>query len=348
MDKWRVTRDGMIEKIGLNFSASYHQLGLASLGDDDQDTGFGGDFTLNGLWHFGGKNWDIPFELNFRIRHRHAFGDTAPSGVASQTGALWGLVDGFSDKGLEIPDFFFVQKFPQHGIELRYGQMVIDSQFDRHALRSSKQAFLNRAFSSNPAVAFPRFGVGITVERQCSGGIDYALGFSSVQGTQAGTQVDLDLGSDSYFTAGQVGWDFKIRDDPARLQVMAWHSDAVEDVGLPRGYGVSLVFERAFPTRQTRIFTRAAWADGAAADLNLLLASGVAVDLRENDLFGVALGLGRDSAGTDDVQGVLEGFYRWQIGPTMHLTPSMQVVFGDSLGGNDVMMVAGLRGKLAF
>lgn len=205
MDKWRVTRDGMIEKIGLNFSASYHQLGSASLGDDDHDTGFGGDFTLNGLWHFGGKNWDIPFELNFRIRHRHAFGYTAHSGVASQTGALWGLVDGFSDKGLEIHDCFFVQKFPEHVIELRYGQMVIDSQFDRHALRSSKQAFLNRAFSSNPAVAFPRFGVGVTFERRCSGGIDYALGFSSVQGTQAGTQVDLDLGSDSYFTAGQFG-----------------------------------------------------------------------------------------------------------------------------------------------
>ena len=111
LEKWRDTRDGAMKKIGLDLSASYDVLGLAAFGGDDVDTGFGGDLTVNGRWHFGGEKWDVPFELNFRMRHRHAFGDTAPSGVASQTGALWGLVDGFSDKGFEIPDFYLIQKF---------------------------------------------------------------------------------------------------------------------------------------------------------------------------------------------------------------------------------------------
>lgn len=348
LEKWRDARDGALKKIGLDISASYDVLGMAALGSGDTDTGFGGDFTVNGTWQIAGRRLDLPLDLHFRLRHRDAFGDTAPSGVASQTGTLWGLVDGFSDSGFEVPDFYLLQKIPKYGIEIRYGQMVIDSQFDRHSLRSSKQAFLNRAFSANPAVAFPRFGAGVTLHRKCSSGLDYTLGACSVQGTQTGTQVDFNFGSDAYFKAAQIGWDFKIRDDPARIQAMVWHSDPVPDANLPDGKGLSLVFERALPEHSAKLFARVAWADGAAADLDHLFAVGAAVDRRENDLLGLALGMGRDSSGTEDWQGVIEGFYRWQVGSMLHITPSLQLVFGESLPGRDIRLVAGLRGSVAF
>lgn len=90
---------------------------------------------------------------------------------------------------------------------LRYGQMTIDGFFDMHALRSSKQAFMNQAFSSNPAVAFPRFGAGTVVEKAFGNGWDIALGASTVQASKQGSQVDFDLASGEIFTAIQAGHD---------------------------------------------------------------------------------------------------------------------------------------------
>lgn len=348
LQRWRGKRDDLLKRVGLDLAASYHVAGLVAFGNGDPDSGFGGDFTINGTWHLGGDRWNLPLDLRFRVRDRHALGDVAPSAIADETGALWGLVDGFTDAGFEVPDLQLVQGFPKHGIELRYGQMVIESQFDRHALRSSKQAFMNRAFSSNPAVAFPRFGTGVTFHRKYDSGFDLTIGASSVQGTTGGSQVDINFGSGDFFSALQGGWDFKIDGDPARVQAMIWRSDPVEDANLPEGEGLSLVFERTFPDRRARWFTRAAWAEGAAADLDLLLATGAAMERRENDLLGLALGFGRDSSATNDWQGVIEGFYRWQGGPNFHVTPALQVVFGESLPGKDLRLVAGIRGEFAF
>ena len=83
--------------------------------------------------------------------------------AVSEIGALWGLVDGYCDSGFEIPDFYLRHVFERPVIELRYGQMTIDSQFGGHQYSSSKKMFFNQAFSSDPAVAFPRFGAGFTL-----------------------------------------------------------------------------------------------------------------------------------------------------------------------------------------
>jgi porin len=348
LQRWRDKRSELFEKVGLDFVASYDLVGLAAFGGGGPDTGFGGDLTVNGTWHLGGDRWNLPLDLRFRVRDRHAFGDLPPSAVGVQTGALWGLVDGFSDAGLEIPDFQLVQKIPKQDIELRYGQMVIESQFDRHALRSSKQAFMNRAFSSNPAVAFPRFGAGVTLHKKVDRGFDFTVGASSVQGTTSGTQVDFDLGSGDFFQAIQGGWDFEINGDPARFQAMLWRSDPVEDISLPGGEGVSLMFERALPECDARWFARAAWANGEATDVDYMLSAGAAVERNENDLFGFGLGAGRDSSGTADWQGVFECFYRLQRSAAVQITPAVQVVFGESLPGRDVRLVAGICGSLAF
>ena len=134
-------------------------------------------------------------------------------------------------------------------------------------------------------------------------------------------QVDFDWGSGDFFKAVQVGRDFELNGDPARFQAMLWHSDAVEDAGLPEGSGLSLVLERGLPECGARVFTRAVWADGAAADLDCLFAAGAAVERLENDLFGIALGVGRDSSGSGDWQGVVECFYRLQRSAAIQITP---------------------------
>lgn len=350
LESCRDSRDALLKRIHLDIGASYDVAGVAVYGDGDPDSGFSGDLTVNGMWLLFGKKWDRPLDLRFRVRYRHAIGGRAASEVAGVSGGvLWNMIDGFSDAGFEIPDFQLVQHLPRHNLEIRYGQMTIDSQFDRHGLRSSKQAFFNRAFSSNPAVAFPRFGAGATLLWKPEGrGFDLTIGTTTVQGTQNGDQVDFSLGSSNFFSAVQFGRDFKLRDNPARIQAMLWHSDAVEDEDTPEGEGVSLTFEHWLAGSKDRLFVRAAWADGAASDTDRMLAAGFATERCENDLFGVAVGTGRGSSGDHDWQAVIETFYRRQIGPSFQVTPEAQLIFGSGLDEHPVRLVFGLRGELVF
>ncbi len=350
LQEYRRARKKWLKRLRLDIASSYNVAGLAAFGGSDAVSGFSGDFTLVGTWLIAGEKWHTPLDLRFRVRDRHALGGRAASEVALDTGGVfWNMIRGFSDAGFEIPDLQLVQHFPRHDLEFRYGQMTIDSQFDRHALRSSKQAFFNRAFSANPAVAFPRFGTGVTMAWKPDSGWDFTIGGSSVQGTQNGSQVDFDLGSDEFFTAIQVGHDFTINDNPARFQAMVWHADPVREESLPQGQGVSLTFEHWLKSNETRVFARAAWADGAASDADRLIAAGLAIEHHENDLFGIAAGLGRDSSGSDKWQAVIETFYRWQIGPNFHVTPEAQLIFGSGLRpDHSIRLVAGIRGQVVF
>jgi hypothetical protein len=178
---------------------------------------------------------------------------------------------------------------------------------------------------------------------------DFTLVGSTVQGTQNGTQVDFELGSGDFFTAIQVGREFKLNGNPARFQAMLWHSDSVHDVGLPEGQGATLTFEHWLKGTKNRIFVRTAWSEGGASDVDRLFVGGLAIERRENDLYGIAAGLGRDSSGSKRWQAVLESFYRWQIGPNFHVSPETQLVFGSGPNSDHtVRLVTGIRGQIAF
>ena len=364
-DDWRVppwlesarkARDGLLETLHLQIGASYYAAGLAAYGGLEDVSGFSGDLTVEGTWNLFGRRINRPFDLQFRIRDRRKIGARAANEVAGDSGGLlWNLTSGFSDAGFEIPDFRFVQHFPSHDLKVTFGQMTFDEMFDRHGLRSAKRAFLNRAFSKNPGVAFPRFGIGSAlIWNPKEDGFDFSIGACSVQGTQNGDSIDFDFGSDDLFKAVQLGWDFDWNGNPARIQAMAWHTDPVEHAGVPEGDGLSLTFEHWPASTSNRIFARLVIAEGAASEADRLVAAGFAKEYRDYDLFGLAVGAGRDSSGSGDWQYVVESFYRWQIGPHFSLTPSVQLVFGEGLQPNDpkqeksYRLVAGVRGSITF
>lgn len=349
MDELEAARDRFNEKIGLSYTASYHSVGLASLLGDGVDTAASGDFTFQGVWAPGHHWTENPTQLRFRMRYRHAIGDMPASGLGSQIGTFWGVVDGFSDAGFEIPDFYLQHQFERSGILIRYGQLTIDNQFDAHQLRGARQSFLNQAFSSNPAVAFPRFGAGLTFKKKWDNGIDLTFGGSSVQGTQNGSQVDFDLGSGDFFEAVQLGYDFKRGGQPARVQLLGWHSDAVEDAMLPSGHGIAATYEQQLREDGLQMFARFAWASGGSTPVELFAAAGLGKPCGEDDFMGVAVGAGRASGPSDDVQGVVEAFYRWQPRRGIRVSPDVQLLFGNGFNHSPgLRVVAGLRAEIAF
>lgn len=338
------------ERAGLEFGVTYHTFGTGALFGDGLPTAAAGDLTVEGIWTPGHAWRDHPLDLRFRLRQRHGFGQPAPSALGEELGTLWGVTDGFSDRGFEVPDFHLRQEFPLHGIELRYGQMCIDSQFDSHQLRGAKQSFLNQSFSSNPAVAFPRLGAGLTLVKNFGNGLDLTLGGTTVQGTRGGEQVDFNLDSDDLFQAIQLGYGFRTRNDrDCRLQVLLWHSDAVRSAGLPEGQGVSLTLEQDLEGKDLRAFARLAWSDGGAPPLDTLAAGGLAWQCGERDLFGLAAGCGRGSGAGHPVQAVFEAFYRWQPRAGLRITPDIQIIAGEDLADSPgLRLLAGIRTEFAF
>lgn len=347
---WDRTRDRIDKEAGLSWSVRYDIVTLGAALGDGVPVGSSGDLTLQGIWAPGRRWSENPAELRFRLRERHAFGGRAASELGPDIGALWGVIDGFSDSGFEVPDFFLRHVFERPGIELRYGQMSIDSQFGGHQLASAKNFFLNQAFASNPAVAFPRFGAGLTLMKSFDNGFSMGLGSTTVQGTQQGDQVDLEFGSDDLFQALQFAYDFKGADDlPQRVQLLGWHSDSVEDAGRPEGQGVKLTYERALDAEGSRFFASLAWADGGAARLDYFVSAGFGRPCGDHDFLGLAAAIGRGSGPDHDFQVVIEGFYRWQPSDNLVIAPDVQLLLGEGFNtGPGVRVVAGVRMGLIF
>lgn len=256
------------------------------------------------------------FDLYVRMRYRRRIGDLAPSGLGEVMGAAWGVVDGFTNGGFEVPEFFFRHRFPKPHLELRYGQMVIDSQFDAQPVGGSKSAFLNRAFASNPTVAFPRLGAGITMHWDPDNRWDLLFGITSVQGSNSKNQIDFKFASANLFKIIQLGYDLSSPDSdsgPRRIQWLAWHADAIPDALLEEGSGSSITYDHQFGWLSSETFVRLAWARGGATDAQFLLVGGLADDITPVGRIGFGLGIGRGTE-PDHWQGVAEAFYRHKIG----------------------------------
>lgn len=342
-------RTAWMEALRLDIVLTYDSLAIGAIGRDDGWGASSGDGTLNLRWQINADTSKAPLSLNMRVRHRHAYSNFAPSQLRKETGALWGHVDGFTDAGFQVPEIFLEDKFFDQRLTLRYGQMTIDDLLDGHQLRSGKRSFMNQAFSSSPAVGFPGSDLGLVVRWESKAGWDLTLGASHLDSTNLSESAEWKFRGGALFTAAQLGYNFKGWDDkPARVQLLGWDSDAMPEFDIQSGRGISLTFEQQLAGR-AHTFFRYAWADGEAAVTDHFAAAGVAFDLRQSDRLGVAVAAGSSSTNSSKREGVIECFYRRQIGKSLFITPDVQFVAGDGIGGHaDWIVIGGVRAGFTF
>ena len=336
--------------IGLEYSVTYYAYAAGIMLGDEPPSGGSGEIALLGTWSPTMRWVENPVSLSFRIRDRRAFGRLAPASLGDEVGTLWGIADGFTDAGFQVPDFFFQHEFSRAGIELRYGQMTLDSQFDSYALSGSKQSFLNQAFASHPGVAFPSYGAGVSLMKTFDNGFGVGVGASNVQGTPGNERVDLKFTSDDLFECARFSYDFKACGTRAsRAELLLWHSDALDATKLKQGQGASLTWEQEIDGPELRTFARFSAADGGATKVDLFATGGVGWTVNRNDLCGLALGIGRGDKSGHPVQAVLEGFYRWQPRPGFQVSPDLQILAGEGFDGSPgLRLVLGLRAGILF
>lgn len=337
------------EHTKFNLSGSIDTLFMGVIGGGGEDAAASFDATLIFERPLFGNWLEKSLTLYGRVRVRSGLWLQAPAELGSSIGTAWGVIDGFNDVGFEIPDLFLRQTFPDQNLELRYGQMVIDSQLDGQPIGGAKRAFHNRAFSSNPAAAFPRLGAGATIAWDPDGPWDFVYALTTVQGSESGDQVDFQLGSSDYFQALQFGYRFPGDDPgPRRLQMMIWHSDEAPDSETGPGEGISLTYSHRFDSPINAAFCRIAVASGEVSDASLLFVAGVTADRSETEEVGLGVGIGEGNA-PSDWNGVVEGFYRRRLGTHGSAAINGQLLVGE--GFNDegsVRFLFGASARLTF
>lgn len=345
----KARRTAWMQALGLDLAFTYDALSMGALAEDAGWGGASGDATLNLRWQINADTNPQPFSLNLRARHRHAYSELAPSELRTETGLLWGLVDGFTDADFQLPEFYLEHRLFEQRLTFRYGQMTIDDLLDGHQLRSAKRSFMNQAFSSSPGVGFPGSDLGFVGRWQSRNAWDLTLGVSHVDASNLNEATTWRLLGEALFQGLQFGRDFSgWRGRDARLQLLAWRSDALPEREVPAGRGLSVTVEQDWAGRQ-RSFLRYAWADGQAAVTQHFAAAGMAVDLRRFDRLGLSVGGGSASEAHGGWQGVVELFYRRQIGRYLRIAPDVQLVFGDGgKTGGGSYVVGGLRAGLSF
>ena len=319
---------------------------------NDRDTSIGGtagDLTLSGRWLILGERFHKPIYLNFRVRDRRAYSEYAPADIQGQTDLIWGTVKGFNDAGFQVPDLFFDQQLREGRLSLRYGQLAIDKFFDKHAMRSAKRFFLNRAFSDNPTVNFPSYGAGFVATWKPSGAWDFSGGGSNIQGTNDDEFVNFGLDSTALFGALQTAYNFTgLGGRDARIQVMGWQSDGNEEDEYKPGNGFSLTLEHGGLADSETYALRLAQSAGLPSRTDTMMFFCYGREVRGFDSIGAGIGTGSSST-TSTWQTVLETYYRWQITKELVVTPDLQLIFGDDLEGDSkTRIVGGIRMSIVF
>lgn len=337
------------EKLRIQAALSYDALAMGAL-DDEQEWGTAsGDVTFSLRWRVFQQAQKSPLVLAARVRDRHAFGTLSPTGLRQETGALWGYADGFTDAGFEVPEFYLEHLFFKERLLLRYGQMSPDDLLDDHRQRSGKRSFLNQAFASSPAVGFPGAGLGLTTRWTSPRGWDLTATFSNLESSNLDERADWSLNTDALFAGLQFGTNFTgLGEAPARLQILGWNGDGLEDENLSASRGVSLTYEQGIG-KHVRSLWRYAWSNGDLAPVAHMVVIGLTWEIQDLHRLGLGFATGEPSRPDQERQTSVEVFYRHQVNANIVITPDLQIALGDNLGnGTGWLALAGLRIGITF
>jgi len=341
--------DAAADKLRLQVALSYDALAMGALNDAADWGAASGDLSLSMRWRVFRREKGSPLILAARIRDREAFGTLSPTDLRRETNALWGYADGFTGAGVEIPEFYFEDRFFKQRLLLRYGQMTPDDLLDDHRQRSGKRSFLNQAFSASPAVGFPGTGFGLVARWKSPRGWDLTAIASNLESSNVDERAKWGFNTDALFSGLQWGLNFKgWQQKDARLQVLAWNGDGLADEGLTSSHGTSLTLEQEL-ARKTRSFLRYAWSDGNLAPVSHMFVTGFTWETTAIDRFGIGIATGAPSRPDAHRQTSLEMFYRHQVNANIVVSPDLQWAFGEQLGGDaGWLVIAGLRIGITF
>lgn len=327
---WDRLNERMEEATGVRLGLAYTLSFQAATDGPGDRSGAEGDLDLFAAWQIMGKeDGTNAGAFNLNAQHIHRIGQVAPANLGSELGAIWGTSDGIgADESFPIVQLYYEQWMFDDRLMAVVGKIDTTNYVGTNRFADDTLYFMNRAFSSDPAINYPGNGLGAVLGWQVTDRIIVGGCIADANGveTEAGFHT---IEAGEFFVAAEVGLTLDIEGaGEGNYRLTAWRSDEAEDAELPEDYGLALSVDQEIGERAVPFF-RASWSDGDATGVSAVVGGGLGVEGlmgRAEDTVGVGVSWG--SSTDDDVEGqvVSEVFYRLQLARSVQLTFGAQVI----------------------
>jgi porin len=327
------------------------------------DAASGGMVRVYGRWNLTGDGQGNSGALVYKIEHRHAYGEPAPSDFYLGNVGYAGLTEPpFSDQGTRWTNLYWRQSLNSGRTVLLGGFLDATDFVDVYGLASPWLHFMNLAFSTgSAAIDLPNdASLGVAAGHLFDNNVFIIGSVVDRNGdpTEIGDGFDTFFGDNEYFSSIEIGHTSthsKIALDNTHLTL--WHVDARDELGAPSGWGANFSWSRYYNDRFMP-FVRAGYTDdsGSLLEKSISVGFGYRPDpttQTPGDLIGAAFNWGEvnDNSfgpGLDD-QYTLELFYRWQFTQQVALTLDYQYLKDPALNPDESSVsVFSLRARFAL
>lgn len=342
--------DSLKQKSGLTLGAAYTILLQQATGGMGHRTGATGDVDLWAKWDFIGAGTKNVGAVNASTEYRHQIGDIPASALGSEIGTLIPTTNSFSERTFVVKELYYDQRLFEGRFRFGVGRIDPENLVAGHRLQSANTYFLNKAFSGNPAVAFPSIGLGAAGGIQPLDWLYFTGGVFDANASITRTGFDTAFDSGELFSYAEAGVLTENEELGAgRFRLSFWHIDEREDAGRPSDEGVSFTVDQDFGPHCTA-FGRIAYSDADVTGVQDLYEAGVALKGiigSKNDVTGFAAA--RAESPDDGGESILECFHRFQVALRMQFTVGAQLILEPVRApDDDALGVFSFRFRVSF
>lgn len=343
--------DRIAAESNIRFGVANTLLFQQATGGPGNRTAAGGDLDLLLKWTAIGAGTPDTGILAFAAETRYQIGDQAPSALGGQIGSLIPTTNGFGERPMVVKELYWDQRLFDDRFRYAVGRIDPENLFGGHRLQSANLFFLNKNFSSNPAIAYAGPGLAAAAQFKpvpwfyIDGGVTDANGKATI-GNFEGFFEDHEF---LVFTEAALTPTIENL-GAGRYRLALWHIDSREDAAKPSDRGVTLSFDQDLGEKITA-FARFGYSDGDVTGVDHSFQAGVAFKnvVMEDDLLGLAAAWADPTGSGKRDESVAEVFHRFQVTQTAQLTIGAQAIFDPSNApGDDVVGVFSVRLRLSF
>lgn len=352
-ERWFDWKAELTKKRGLSLSIDYSAVYLGASESPGEDRSSGGMVRFFGAWELVGRNTKNSGSFVWKVEHRHAYTDVAPSGFGFNLDYVGLIEPPFSDQGLRWTNFYWRQRFNQGKVTLLAGFLDATDYVDVYALASPWTGFLNFAFSTgSQTIPIPNdAALGVAAGAMLTDNLFLIGGLvdSNADPTEFWQGFDTFFNDNEFFKTIEIGWTTaqdRIYLDNVHLTL--WHADERVEAATPSGWGANLSWTKYLGGKWLP-FVRAGYADDGGSLMQKSVSVGFGYQKNPGkNLLGIGLNWGEPNEDTWQPglpdQYTAEVFYRWQVSKAFALTPAVEYLKNPALNPDtDSIWVFGLR-----
>ncbi len=343
--------DKLAAETNLRFGLAHTMLFQQASGGPGARTAAGGDLDILGKWTAIGAGAKDTGILVGSVEYRYQMGDLTPSALGGQIGTLLPTTNGFGERPFVVKEFYWDQRLFDDRFRYAVGRIDPENLFGGHRLQSANTFFLNKAFSSNPTVAFPGPGMAGAMQIKPVDWSYLTVGLTDANGSATTAGFTTFFQDTEFLTFAEAGVTPKIEGvGSGRYRLAVWHIDERENANRPSDRGFTVSFDQDLGSTFIA-FARYGHADGDVTSISNSVQGGVGIKdvLGKDNMLGFAAAWSRPADSGKRDEKVVEIFQRFQCTETIQFTIGVETIFDPSNApGDDLLGVFSARLRFSF